>query len=62
MLFPKCNAVRNFLSMTLAATERDQGEKFVIEAGSGPELPAELDVSIPFFMEWKAPIAIGSSK
>jgi hypothetical protein len=48
--------------MVLAATDRDQGEQFEIDSGSGPELPAEFDVSIPFFIEWKAPIAIESSK
>lgn len=62
MLLPKRTLVRNFLSMVLAATERDQGEKLVMVSGSGPELPAELDVRTPYFMAWKAPMAMGSSK
>ena len=40
----------------------DQGETLMTDAGEGPELPAELDVSIPFFIAWKAPIAMESSK
>ena len=48
--------------MVLAATNNDRGEKFVIVAGEGPELPAKLDVNIPFLIAWKAPIAIESLK
>ena len=59
---PNITEVTNFRSMVLAATDRDQGEQFEIVSGRGPELPAEFDVSIPFFIEWKAPIAIESSK
>lgn len=48
--------------MVLAATERDQGEKFLNASGSGPSLPEEFDVNIPLFIAWKVPIAIASSK
>ncbi|KAK2968590.1 hypothetical protein RJ640_009418 [Escallonia rubra] len=44
------------------ATVRDHGEKFATDPEPGPELPAEFDVRIPFFIEWKAPMAIESSK
>jgi hypothetical protein len=52
----------HFLSIVLAATERNQGETLVMVAGSGPELPAEIDASTPFFIAWKSPIAIESLK
>ena len=42
--------MENFRSMVLAATERDHGEKFEMVAGPGPELPAEVDVNIPFLI------------
>ena len=48
--------------MVLAATDNDQGETLEIVAGVGPKLPAELDVRIPFFIAWNAPIAIESLK
>lgn len=48
--------------MVLAATVSVQGAKLETLTGSGPEFPAEFEVKIPFFIAWKDPIAIGSSK
>lgn len=59
---PNFTLVTNFLSMVLAATDNDHGETFVILPRLGPELPPEFEVRIPFFIAWKAPIAIESLK
>jgi hypothetical protein len=42
--------MKKFLSIVLAAIERDQGESFVMVARSGPLLPADFDVNIPFLV------------
>jgi hypothetical protein len=44
--------VKDFLSIVLAATGRNQGETLLTFAGSGSELPAEMDASTPFFIAW----------
>ena len=50
LLLPNWTSVKNFRSVVLAATERDHGAKLERVARSGPRLPAEVDVNIPFLI------------
>lgn len=59
--FPRTTLSMIRRSMLLAATVSIHGATLETVAPEGPLLPAAFDVSIPFSIAGKAPIAIGSS-